>query len=207
MDMKSTNILIDSKFRAKISDFGFSQKFQWPRTEFAGSIAYLSPELLRRETACTTASDVYAFGIIVTEIFSRRSPYDGEDIRDVIRQVTERSINKRPFIAPETPASIVQLINDCLDPDPGNRPSAALLDVRLRAIESELNEETLMILQPKSEEQIQALLYQIFPKHVADDLQAGRKPEPQRFDLVTGTLSLFVNNKVEGGSLTNFDLF
>jgi len=35
----------------------------------------------------TTASDVYAFGIVLFEVYSREDPYLGEDPEEVLRQV------------------------------------------------------------------------------------------------------------------------
>ena len=58
-DLKSANILVDSRFRAKVADFGLSQKKNLGGT---GTPFWMAPELLRKETANTTASDVYSFG-------------------------------------------------------------------------------------------------------------------------------------------------
>jgi serine/threonine protein kinase len=58
-DLKSHNILVDNHFRAKVADFGLSQKRNLGGT---GTPYWMAPELLRNETVNTTASDVYSFG-------------------------------------------------------------------------------------------------------------------------------------------------
>lgn len=69
-DIKSHNVLIDSHYRAKISDFGVSYKVGIKGTPF-----WMAPELLRDEKSeCTAASDVYSFGITLYEIYSRQNP-------------------------------------------------------------------------------------------------------------------------------------
>ena len=51
----------------------------------------MAPELLRGE-ASTTRSDVYAFGVVVCEIYSRRYPFDGEDTSVVLKQVADPAV-------------------------------------------------------------------------------------------------------------------
>lgn len=58
-DLKSHNILVDARFHAKVADFGLSQKKQMGGT---GTPLWMAPELLRRASRNTTASDVYSFG-------------------------------------------------------------------------------------------------------------------------------------------------
>jgi len=50
---------VDSRFRAKVSDFGLSQKKAIGGT---GTPYWMAPELLRKESANTSASDVFSFG-------------------------------------------------------------------------------------------------------------------------------------------------
>jgi serine/threonine protein kinase len=64
-DLKAQNILVDSRFRAKVADFGLSQK---KNLGGSGTPFWMAPELLRGESFNTTASDVYSFGIILYEV-------------------------------------------------------------------------------------------------------------------------------------------
>jgi hypothetical protein len=82
-DLKAQNILVDSKFRAKVADFGLSDSSG--KSGATGTPFWMAPELLRRETANTTASDAYSLGMIVYEIYSRNEPYEGEQTSTVIR--------------------------------------------------------------------------------------------------------------------------
>ena len=71
-DLKAQNILVDSKFRAKVADFGLSQK---KSTGAAGTPFWMAPELLSGKSTNTAASDVYSFGIILYEVYYRLNPY------------------------------------------------------------------------------------------------------------------------------------
>jgi serine/threonine protein kinase len=58
-DLKAQNILVDNRFRAKVADFGLSQKKHMGGT---GTPFWMAPELLREESPNTAATDVYSFG-------------------------------------------------------------------------------------------------------------------------------------------------
>lgn len=78
-DIKATNILLDSKMRAKVSDFGLAKQGNEGQshltTRVAGTYGYLAPEYALYGQL-TEKSDVYSFGIVILEIMSGRKVLD-----------------------------------------------------------------------------------------------------------------------------------
>ncbi|KAL5204877.1 hypothetical protein ABZP36_009748 [Zizania latifolia] len=87
-DIKSTNILLDEDYEAKIADFGIAKVAAEDSAEFscfAGTHGYLAPELAY-SLKVTEKTDVYSFGVVLLELITGRSPIDpafGED-KDIV---------------------------------------------------------------------------------------------------------------------------
>lgn len=80
-DVKSSNILMDSEFRASIADFGLARmlvKPGEPRTmsNIAGSLGYIPPEYAYT-TKIDEKADVYSFGVVLLELVTGKEPYSG----------------------------------------------------------------------------------------------------------------------------------
>jgi len=133
-DLKPDNVLLYQDHWC-LADFGISRYVEASTATdtFKDSMSafYAAPEQWRLERA-TSATDIYAFGIVAWELFGGRRPFLGTT-REELREMHLHSIPESLQISPRLAA----LIDECLYKAAGARPSAANVLARLQSITSE----------------------------------------------------------------------
>ncbi|XP_022850597.1 serine/threonine-protein kinase-like protein CCR4 [Olea europaea var. sylvestris] len=141
-DIKSSNILLDTTWTAKVSDFGLS--LMGPQDDqshlslrAAGTVGYMDPEYYRLQQL-TTKSDVYSFGVVLLELLSgHKAIHKNENgvprnvvdyvvpyiIQDEIHRVLDARVPPPTPFEIEAVAHVGYLAADCVMPEGQDRPS------------------------------------------------------------------------------------
>lgn len=139
-DLKSSNILLDDDFRAKVSDFGLVKlapdKERSVATRLAGTFGYLAPEYAVTGKV-TTKIDVFSFGVVLMELVTGLTALDehrSEETRYLVEWFWQIKSNKENLLASVDPAldvkedihksiyTMAELAGHCTARDPNHRP-------------------------------------------------------------------------------------
>ncbi|KAI3448436.1 hypothetical protein Pfo_005101 [Paulownia fortunei] len=149
-DIKSSNILIDEDFNAKVSDFGLAKLLGAGKshitTRVMGTFGYVAPEYANTGLL-NEKSDVYSFGVLLLEAITGRDPVDYArpapevNLVDWLKmmvgsrrseEVVDPNIDMRPSTRALKRALLTAL--RCVDPDSDKRPRMSQV---VRMLESE----------------------------------------------------------------------
>ncbi|XP_016562625.2 LOW QUALITY PROTEIN: senescence-induced receptor-like serine/threonine-protein kinase [Capsicum annuum] len=140
-DIKSSNILLDDKFQAKLADFGLSRILPTGEgghvtTIIAGSPGYLDPEYYR-SNKLTEKSDVYSFGVVLLEIVTGRHLLGKQDKIYVVTWVNDmlekgdvsKVIDTRlqGEVDVKSSRKVVELAMACVSLDSRRRPDMSVI--------------------------------------------------------------------------------
>ncbi|XP_054710825.1 tyrosine-protein kinase transmembrane receptor Ror2-like [Uloborus diversus] len=139
-DLATRNCLVADDMVVKISDFGLSQKI-YAANYYKGNehdaipIRWMPLESILYNKF-TIESDVWAFGVVLWEIFTfALQPYYGMTHEEVVKYVQEGSILKRPD---DCPTEIYNLMKACWNRKPTSRPSFKSIHKTLWHIHNDL---------------------------------------------------------------------
>ncbi|KAM7462744.1 hypothetical protein LguiA_030865 [Lonicera macranthoides] len=148
-DVKSSNILLDENWAARISDFGMSKigpvntTFTHVSTNVKGTFGYLDPEYFLT-SKLTRKSDVYSFGVVLFEVLCGRPVIDSrldheqrglagwahQNMKEgTLNQIIDPRLTGQ--ILPDSLKTFAQIADQCLHMFSKNRPTMAEVVVSL----------------------------------------------------------------------------
>ncbi|GLJ13179.1 hypothetical protein SUGI_0206980 [Cryptomeria japonica] len=138
-DVKSSNVMLDANFNAKLGDFGLARLMEHGQvdsatTVIAGTMGYLAPECIMSGKA-NAVSDVFSFGAVALEIACGKRPVFDEDKQRVRlvdwvwdlygsgRLLESMDDRLNGFYKEEEAKALLFIGLWCSHPDPDIRPS------------------------------------------------------------------------------------
>ncbi|ETV69005.1 serine/threonine protein kinase [Aphanomyces astaci] len=131
-DFKSRNVLLGQNLVAKLTDFGVSHQITLDDTitQGVGSFRWTAPEILQGKRY-TEAADIYALGMVLWELDTHEAPYSRQQtqlqLTDCVLMTHIRTQLIWPEFTNQCPQDIQQLVLQCIQADPTNRPTALAL--------------------------------------------------------------------------------
>eukprot|EP01112_Ceratiomyxa_fruticulosa_P001702 TRINITY_DN11865_c0_g1_i1.p1 TRINITY_DN11865_c0_g1~~TRINITY_DN11865_c0_g1_i1.p1 ORF type:complete len:975 (-),score=191.55 TRINITY_DN11865_c0_g1_i1:18-2942(-) len=148
-DLSCRNLLVNIKYGylVKITDFGLSRSSENSTIDkfTALPIKWCSPETIK-DLRFTSKSDVWSFGVVVWEMTSfGKTPYPGMNNQESFEWV--KAGNRLSF-PPQTHPKLVQLVLDCWEAIPENRPNFSEILARIDEIILEVSSPTPIVFAP-----------------------------------------------------------
>lgn len=137
-DLKPANILLGRGGEVKVADFGLARTTDHTtmtrHSQVLGTICYVAPEVLKSGRS-TAASDVYALGLILYELLTRRFPFFAKNVPGWVQEIETKIPEAAHLVNPQIPLRLSALLGRLLSKNPEERPSVDMLIDELAAAE------------------------------------------------------------------------
>ncbi|XP_059156487.1 receptor-type guanylate cyclase Gyc76C-like [Physella acuta] len=218
-NLKSSNCVVSSRWTLQVTDNGLidirnSSRSKEDHYAYYRHLLWRSPEILRSggKVKGSQTGDVYAFAIILYEIYGRVGPFGHTEMdpEEIVSQVSCPADDEKPFRPDVTiltcDSYVIDLITSCWAEDPTARPDfhtvwnclkpmrvgmkrnifdhmLAMMEKYQEHLEELVDERTEQLTEEKKK--TETLLYRMLPRSVADHLKKGECVIPEAFDSVT----------------------
>ncbi|MFA6469442.1 MAG: protein kinase [Bacteroidota bacterium] len=140
-DIKSENIMVNSKNQIKVMDFGLAKlkgSLKLTRTSSTiGTLAYMSPEQIQGIEA-DIRSDIFSYGVVLFELTTGRMPFRGEHEAAIMYSIVNEEPEDAKKIRADVPPELLHILKKSLEKDPEDRyQSMAEIIVDLRRLKKE----------------------------------------------------------------------
>ena len=125
-DLKPSNIMLTARGEVRVMDFGLAGLAHEIEDVRSGTPAYMAPEQLAGREV-TARSDMYALGLLLYELFTGKPAFEGNTRDQIMRARRESSPQRPSTLVPDLDPAVEMVIMRCLEEDPENRPSSAVI--------------------------------------------------------------------------------
>ena len=127
-DLKPSNVMIDGRGRARITDFGLARLAVEIRGADlrAGTPAFMAPEQIAGK-GISVRSDLYSLGLVLYELCTGQPAFKGSTPAEQARLKQETAPAHPSQLIDGFDPAVERVILRCLERDPANRPSSALM--------------------------------------------------------------------------------
>ena len=123
-DIKPENIMVDSKNRIKVMDFGLAKLKGAGNLTKAGStvgtMAYMSPEQIQGQDV-DHRSDIFSFGVVLYEMLTGRKPFRGEHEAAIMYSIVNENPVPISDYSPDTSTDLIHVVERLLEKDAQDR--------------------------------------------------------------------------------------
>ncbi len=132
-DLKPQNLFlarsVGGASKVKVLDFGVSKSMTTSdgaggltqTRSMLGSPLYMSPEQMRSSRDVDARSDVWALGVVLYELLTRRWPFEAESMPELCLKVVSDPPTPATQHRPDLPRPMIEVIDRCLQKDPALR--------------------------------------------------------------------------------------
>ena len=140
-DIKTDNIMINSRNQVKVMDFGLARlrgSVKLTRSSSTvGTLAYMSPEQIESRES-DARSDIFSYGVVLYEMLTGRLPFRGEHEAAMMYSIMNDDPESLEQLRPGLPAVLVNIVNRALEKDAGDRfQSAGDIVIELRRLQKQ----------------------------------------------------------------------
>jgi eukaryotic-like serine/threonine-protein kinase len=142
-DIKPANIIMQKNDQIKVADFGIARMSTSSQTEtgiIMGTPSYMSPEQISGKKV-DGRSDLFSLGIVMYELLSGTRPFQGNDLTELLHNITRSNRIPLNEIRPKLPPSCYAIVDKLLQKTLTRRyKSASLLSKDLESLQQEMGE-------------------------------------------------------------------